>query len=122
MLELFKQAFTTYFIQTIVVGIFTLVATLGRQGLKYYKQSLALKRETLQKESEEQKRMKEGLLALLRFRINRLVTIIKVKGYMTSDESYDLQDLYKAYEALGGNSRTHMLYEDIMKRFKIRDE
>lgn len=121
MLELFKQAFTTYFIQTIVVGIFTLIATLGRQGLKYYKQSLAIKKEAMHKESEEQQMMKEGLLALLRFRVNRLATIIKDKGYMTSDESYDFQDLYKAYEMLGGNSRTHMVYEDIMKRFEIRD-
>lgn len=117
----FIKVFTAYSYQWIVAAFFTFCGYMIKKFYKVYKKSITDKKEAMHKESQEQQMMKEGLLALLRFRVNRLATIIKDKGYMTSDESYDFQDLYKAYEMLGGNSRTHMVYEDIMKRFEIRD-
>lgn len=73
------------------------------------------------KSAEEQELMKFGMLAILRFRVNRLCSVIKEQGFMTIDEKIDLDDLYTAYETLGGNSRTHELYEYTIKNYKIKN-
>ena len=66
--------------------------------------------------------MQNGMLALLRFRVNRLCIHIKEQGFMTIDEKLDLEDLYKAYENLGGNSRTHEMYAYTMSTYKVVDK
>lgn len=70
--------------------------------------------------SEEQELIKVGMLAILRFRANRLCVVIKEQGFMTIDEKIDLEDLYSAYSSLGGNSRTHELFEYTIKEYPIR--
>ena len=70
---------------------------------------------------EKTELMQEGMLAMLRFRINRLCIVIKEQGFMTIDEKLDLEDLYSAYEKLGGNSRTHELYEYTIKNYKVHN-
>ena len=79
------------------------------------------KREQIEDESEEQKNIKLGVLALLRFRINRICSIIKEKECMTSDERYDLSDMFHVYETLGRNGKTKMEYEYIMKKYEVKD-
>lgn len=71
--------------------------------------------------AQEQALLKNGMLALLRFRINHLIRCIRENGCMTIDEKFDLKDLYEAYEGLGGNSRTHDLYDDTIKRYPVKD-
>ena len=61
-------------------------------------------------------------MVLLRYRVNRLCKVIQEKGYMTIDEKIDLDDLYSAYEAHGGNSRTHEMYEYTISKYEIKKE
>lgn len=65
--------------------------------------------------------MQEGMLAILRFRVNRLCIVIKEQGFMTIDEKLDLEDLYSAYARLGGNSRTHEMYEYTVNNYKVQN-
>lgn len=110
MWAMFKTVFNNYFIQILVTGIFSIVAIVGKKMWQYYTNEI-----------REQENIKNGLLALLRFRVNRLCNIIREQGYMTTDEKYDLVDLHTAYEVLGGNSRTHLMYEDTLARFLVKD-
>ncbi|MFM1580738.1 hypothetical protein ABGF48_00790 [Helcococcus bovis] len=68
-----------------------------------------------ERESEEQGLLKEGLLALLRFRVNRLANHIQDQRGITIDEKIDLDDLFTAYKSLGGNSRTELIYKEAIK-------
>lgn len=111
-----------HLVAVIVTGTFTIGGWLLNKAIGVFKDHLRLKREALEHESAEQDLIKQGVLALLRFRVNRLCVTIKNKGYMTIDEKLDLVDIYKSYELLGGNSRTHLIYEETMKNYKLREE
>eukprot|EP01106_Pelomyxa_sp_JSP_P005394 TRINITY_DN18541_c0_g1_i1.p1 TRINITY_DN18541_c0_g1~~TRINITY_DN18541_c0_g1_i1.p1 ORF type:complete len:102 (-),score=0.53 TRINITY_DN18541_c0_g1_i1:34-339(-) len=80
------------------------------------------KRELMMKDSEEQANIKNGVIALLRYRINRLCNTIKKRGSMTSQEAFDLKDIYSAYETLGGNGQTKILVEYIFEKHEINDD
>lgn len=126
----FIKIFTNYSYQWIVALFFSFLSYMARKFYNVYKVSvennriakekeIETQKEMAKKESKEQALMKYGVLALLRFRVNRLCALIKDQKYMTIDQKLDLIDLYKAYEALGGNSRTHLLYEEIIK-YEVR--
>lgn len=111
-----------HLVAVIVTGVFTIGGWLLNKSIGVFKDHLRLKREAMEHESAEQDLIKQGVLALLRFRVNRLCVSIKNKGYMTIDEKLDLDDIYKSYELLGGNSRTHLIYEETMKNYKVKEE
>ncbi|MGX7077491.1 hypothetical protein [Globicatella sanguinis] len=111
-----------HLVAVITTGVFTIGGWLMNKAIGVFKDHLRLKREALEHESAEQDLIKQGVLALLRFRVNRLCVAIKQKGYMTIDEKLDLADIYKSYELLGGNSRTHLIYEETMKNYELREE
>lgn len=111
-----------HLVAVITTGVFTIGGWLMNKAIGVFKDHLRLKREALEHESAEQDLIKQGVLALLRFRVNRLCVAIKNKGYMTIDEKLDLVDIYKSYELLGGNSRTHLIYEETMKNYELREE
>ena len=111
-----------HLVAVIVTGVFTIGGWLLNKTIGVFKDHLRLKREAMENESTEQDLIKQGVLALLRFRVNRLCATIKKKGYMTIDEKLDLIDLYKSYEMLGGNSRTHLVYEDVMQKYEVKEE
>lgn len=122
----FIKVFTDYSYQWIIGVFFAFLSYIAKKFYTVYKQSvenqkkirekeIQAQKEMAEKESKEQALMKYGVLALLRFRVNRLCALIKEQKYMTIDQKLDLIDLYNAYEALGGNSRTHILYEEIIK-------
>lgn len=111
-----------HLVAVIVTGVFTIGGWLINKAIGVFKDHLRLKREAMEHESTEQDLIKQGVLALLRFRVNRLCVAIKQKGYMTIDEKLDLVDIYKSYELLGGNSRTHLIYEETMKNYKVKEE
>ena len=111
-----------HLVAVIVTGVFTIGGWLLNKSIGVFKDHLRLKREAMEHESAEQDLIKQGVLALLRFRVNRLCMAIKQKGYMTIDEKLDLDDIYKSYELLGGNSRTHLVYEETMKNYKVKEE
>lgn len=111
-----------HLVAVIVTGVFTIGGWLLNKAIGVFKDHLRLKREAMEHESAEQDLIKQGVLALLRFRVNRLCMAIKQKGYMTIDEKLDLDDIYKSYKLLGGNSRTHLIYEETMKNYKVKEE
>lgn len=111
-----------HLVAVIVTGVFTIGGWLLNKTIGVFKDHLRLKREAMEHESTEQDLIKQGVLALLRFRVNRLCVAIKQKGYMTIDEKLDLDDIYKSYELLGGNSRTHLIYEETLKKYELREE
>ena len=111
-----------HLVAVIVTGVFTIGGWLMNKAIGVFKDHLRLKREAMEHESTEQDLIKQGVLALLRFRVNRLCVSIKNKGYMTIDEKLDLDDIYKSYELLGGNSRTHLIYEETLKKYELREE
>ncbi|MFL8969299.1 hypothetical protein ACKA04_04420 [Helcococcus kunzii] len=117
----FVKVFTDYSYQWIVGLFFAFLSYIAKKFYTTYKQSVENQRRITEKESEEQRLIKFGMLAILRFRVNRLCSAIKEQGFMTLDEKIDLDDLYIAYEKLGGNSRTHELYEYTIKNYKIKD-
>lgn len=107
---------------TWVLGIFfSFLTYLVNKLVRSIVKTQEKKREQIENESEEQKLIKTGLLALLRFRINRLCNIIKKQGYMTSDERFDLSDIFYAYESLGGNGKAKMNYEYVMEKYEVKD-
>ena len=111
-----------HLVAVITTGVFTIGGWLINKAIGVFKDHLRLKREAMEHESAEQDLIKQGVLALLRFRVNRLCMAIKQKGYMTFDEKLDLDDIYKSYELLGGNSRTHLIYEETLKKYELREE
>lgn len=118
----FEQIFLDH-AQTWLLGLFFGAMTfLVNKAVKSIIETQHKKRELMSQESEEQSNIKNGLLALLRYRINRLCNAIKRRGSMTSQEAFDLKDIYSAYTILGGNGQTKILVEYIFEKYEIDDE
>lgn len=118
----FEQIFLGH-AQTWLLGLFFGAMTyLVNKAVKAIIETQHKKREVMSKESEEQADIKKGLIALLRYRINRLCNTIKRRGSMTSQEAFDLKDIYSAYTILGGNGQTKILVEYIFEKYEIDDK
>ena len=63
----------------------------------------------------------KSLVSILRYRINQMLTGVQNRGYMYMDEKLDLADLFQAYTSLGGNSRTHDWYMEVIHMYKVHD-
>ena len=113
--------FVDNFYKFLVTGFFTAITITLRNAFKYYKTSVELRQKALENDRAEQELLKQGMLSLLRFRIHRICTHIANQGYMTIDEKNDLVDLYGSYKNLGGNSRTKIMYENIIKSFEVKN-
>lgn len=113
--------FIDNFYKFLVTGFFTFITITLRNTFKYYKKSVEMKQKALENDKAEQALLKQGMLSLLRFRIHRLCIHIAGQGYMTIDEKNDLVDLYESYKNLGGNSRTQIVYENIIDSFEVRN-
>ncbi|WP_124058486.1 hypothetical protein [Vaginisenegalia massiliensis] len=118
MTEFFSELstlFINHMMEAIVASFFIGIGWIFNKGVKAYREHLEFKEARMSEESTEQDLIKQGVLSLLRFRINRICKIVKENGEMTLDEKQDLDDMMKAYANLGGNGRTKMLYEEIIK-------
>ena len=129
-MQLFIELFTKHLFTTLITLIFAGIGWILKLVANEYIKTQKFKRDQLEsekklnddrrkKEEAEQELLKQGMLALLRFRINKLIDVIYEKEKITLNEKLDLDDLYQAYESLGGNSRTHQKYVDCMERFQI---
>lgn len=68
----------------------------------------------LKKIQRQYNAVSEGLVVILHFRLTRECLCIQRKGCMTLGQKLDLDDIYAAYEKLGGNgSGRHMYLETI---------
>ena len=113
------QVIIKHFYQTIAVLLVAGIGWIMKKALSEFTKTQKAKRQQIENESKEQELIKQGMLALLRFRINRLIDCIIEDEKMTLNERLDLDDLYKAYESLGGNSRTHQRYADIIELYPV---
>ena len=116
MAELFKNEAMMW-----ITGLFfTALTYMINRASKAVIETQKAKREQIKVESEEQNLIKDGLMALLRFRINRLMEHVQEQGYILEDERYDLQEMYKSYLALGGNGKTKLKYDFVIGKYEIR--
>lgn len=116
MAELFKNEAMMW-----IIGLFfTALTYMINKASKAVIETQKAKREQIKVESDEQKLIKDGVMALLRFRINRLMVHVQEQGYILEDERYDLQEMYKSYLALGGNGKTKLKYDFVIEKYEIR--
>lgn len=115
-----KVIFADHAITWIVGLFFSAMTYLVNNAVKSIIKTQRLKQSAIQAESLEQDQIKEGLLALLRFRIGRLCDAIKDRGSIREDERYDLSYMFHTYEALGGNGKTKMMVEFILEKYDIQ--
>lgn len=107
--------------QWIMASFFAFISWAVKRALNMYRQRIELSRNRTELESKEQGYIKEALVSILRYRINQMLTGIQNRGYMYLDEKLDLADLFQAYTSLGGNSRTHDWYMEVINIYKVRD-
>lgn len=113
------QVIIKHFYQTIAVLLVAGIGWIMKKALAEFTKTQKAKREQIDSESKEQELIKQGMLALLRFRVNRLIDCVIEEEKMTLNERLDLDDLYQAYQSLGGNSRTHQRYVDIIEMYPV---
>lgn len=71
------------------------------------------------KESEEQKSIKAGMVAMLHDTLFKNCELYLKRGEITTSELNNLENLYNSYHALGGNGTGTELYERC-KNLKIK--
>lgn len=118
-MEIFRRLFVEHATTWILGLFFGAMTYLVNKLVNSLMETQKKKRESIEKESTEQGLIKNGLLALLRFRVNKIAKGIKQKGYMTEDERFDFIDLFTAYESLGGNGKTKIIYDYVMEKYDI---
>lgn len=114
-LDSLLDVFQSHLIEMIVLGFFSVLTWVANKLIKVFREHLALSRKKLEEDSKEQDLLKQGMLALLRFRINKICTNVKTKGYFEIEDKQDLDDMFGAYRNLGGNGRTQILYNETSK-------
>lgn len=102
-----------YFMEMVVTGFFGCIVVIAKKALDIFKTRV-------NNEIKEQALIKQGVLSLLKFRINRLCAVIEENEQITIDCKMDLDDMFKSYEALGGNGRTKIRYLECIKNYPIK--
>lgn len=118
MIDLILNNLTSWFIGLFLSALTYLINKLVKSITKTQK----MKREQIEKESSEQSDMKIALLYILRSHINDLTSEIRKRGYITSDEDYDLEEMSSVYFKLGGNGRTEKLIERVKNQYPVYDD
>lgn len=70
---------------------------------------------------EEDKAIKDGLLALLHDRLYQACTCYLTRGHIDVEALKNIEYMYSAYHALGGNGTGTALYEKV-KALPIKDD
>lgn len=118
-MDALKEVFADHAITWIVGLFFSAMTYLVNNAVKSIIKTQKLKQSAIKAESLEQDQIKEGLLALLRFRIGRLCDSAKQRGSITADERYDLSYMFHTYESLGGNGKTKMMVDFLLEKYDI---
>ncbi|MGX8268448.1 hypothetical protein ACWTCY_16910 [Anaerostipes caccae] len=72
-------------------------------------------------QEEEQRRVKEGILAILHDRLYQACTFYISKGYIDVDSLKNVEYIYNAYHDLGGNGTGTELYNRV-KALPIKED
>ena len=115
-----RAVFADHAVTWIVGLFFTAMTYLVNTAVRSIIKTQRLKQKVIQSESLEQEQIKEGLVTLLRFRIERIYDTVKDRGSITTDERYDLSYMFHTYEALGGNGKTKMMVDFLLEKYDIQ--
>ena len=115
-----RAVFADHAVTWIIGLFFTAMTYLVNNAVRAIIKTQKLKQSTIQAESLEQEQIKEGLVTLLRFRIERIYDAVKKRGKITADERYDLSYMFHTYEALGGNGKTKMMVDYLLEKYDIQ--
>jgi len=115
-----RAVFADHAVTWIVGLFFTAMTYLVNTAVRSIIKTQRLKQKVIQSESLEQEQIKEGLITLLRFRIERIYDTVKDRGSITTDERYDLSYMFHTYEALGGNGKTKMMVDFLLEKYDIQ--
>ena len=115
-----RAVFADHAVTWIVGLFFTAMTYLVNNAVRSIIKTQRLKQKVIQSESLEQEQIKEGLITLLRFRIERIYDTVKDRGSITTDERYDLSYMFHTYEALGGNGKTKMMVDFLLEKYDIQ--
>lgn len=121
-MEQLKVIFADHAITWVVGLFFTAMTYLVNNAVKSITKTQRMKQDAITAESLEQEQIKEGLIALLRFRIGRICDAVKERGSITEDERYDISYMFHTYEALGGNGKTKMMVNLLLEKYDIELE
>lgn len=115
-----RAVFADHAVTWIIGLFFTAMTYLVNNAVRAIIKTQKLKQSAIQAESLEQEQIKEGLVTLLRFRIERIYDAVKKRGKITADERYDLSYMFHTYEALGGNGKTKMMVDYLLEKYDIQ--
>lgn len=104
---------TTYTIALpVILGY--IVWILQSNKKKEYKRQAEDEERHMQEEAKA-KAQSKGIMLVLRYMLSRYHTEYMFQKYVTSEQLSDFEEIYKAYEALGGNSVAVKWRDDVIK-------
>lgn len=104
---------TTYTIALpVILGY--IVWILQSNKKKEYKRQAEDEERHIQEEAKA-KAQSKGIMLVLRYMLSRYHTEYMFQKYVTSEQLSDFEEIYKAYEALGGNSVAVKWRDDVIK-------
>ena len=109
---------TTY---TIVLPIILgYIVWLLQSSKKREYEKIAKDREEQEIQEHKAKAANKGIMLILRYMLSRYHTEYIYQGYVTSEQLSDFEDIYAAYEGLGGNS-VAVRWRDEVLRLSVKD-
>lgn len=110
---------TTY---TIVLPIILgYIVWLLQSSKKREYEKIAKYREEQEIKEHKAKAANKGIMLILRYMLSRYHTEYIYQGYVTSEQLSDFEEIYAAYEALGGNS-VAVRWRDEVLRLPVKDD
>lgn len=109
---------TTY---TIVLPIILgYIVWLLQSSKKREYEKIVKDREEQETQEHKAKAANKGIMLILRYMLSRYHTEYIYQGYVTSEQLSDFEDIYAAYESLGGNSVAVRWREEVL-RLPVKD-
>lgn len=106
-------SFTLQIVTTLISGL--LSVAVGYLGRKLKEESKKRQQEEAKIVREEQA-LREGIRAILKYRLLNLCQQCHKKGYISSiEELENINDIYQAYVELNGNGTASKVYNDVIK-------
>lgn len=110
-----SEFITRYWLEALFGGILFVFAAAIRYLYRQARKEMNKRTQKLDKESEEQRLIKQGVLAILHDRLYCEGQRLIVKGNVTVSELNNLKHIYNGYHSLGGNGTGTEIYERCLK-------
>lgn len=108
-----ELSFSLQIVTAIISGLLSLAV--GYLGRKLKEESKKRQQEEAKIVREEQA-LREGIRAILKYRLLHLCQQCHRRGYISSiEELENIEDIYRAYVELNGNGTAAKVYSDVIK-------